>query len=232
MEDSIKRNYTIKDWQPDDRPRERFAKHGPASLSDSELLAIILRTGTREKSAKDVGVELLDKFGGFSSLEKLNVSDLSKIKGIGMTKAITLAAVFEIARRIKAAPFDSKKVIRTPEDVTEHYIPLMRGLVIEEFRVLLMSTANQIIKDVTISKGTLNASIVHPREVFKAAVSVSAASIILLHNHPSGNPNPSKEDIRITKQLVEAGKIMDIKIYDHLIIAGDGFYSFARYGLI
>lgn len=232
MDELIRRNYTIKDWQPDDRPRERFVKHGPSSLSDSELLAIILRTGTREKSAKDVGVELLDRFGGFSSLEKLSVSELNKIKGIGLTKAITLAAVFEIARRIKAAPFGSKKIIRCPEDVTEHYIPQMRGLVVEEFRVLMMNTANQIIKDVIISKGTLNASIVHPREVFKEAVSVSAASIILLHNHPSGNTNPSKEDLKITQQLVEAGKLMDIKIYDHIIIAGDDFYSFARNRLI
>jgi len=223
---------TIKDWQPDDRPRERLKQKGPASLSDSELLAIILRTGTKEMNAKEVGAELLKKHGNFSDLEKLDLTDLNKIKGIGPTKAITLSAVFEIARRIKAAPFNKKKVIRAPEDVAEEYIPKLRSLVQEEFRVLLLSTANTIIKEVVVSRGSLNASIVHPREVFKPAVIESAASIILMHNHPSGNPNPSKEDIKITKQLAEAGRLMDIGIFDHIIIAGDDFYSFARNGII
>jgi len=223
---------TIKEWQPDDRPRERLQQNGPGTLSNSELLAIILRTGTKDMNAKEVGADLLEKYGNFSDLEKLSLTDLNKIKGIGPTKAITLSAVFEIARRIKAAPFNQRKVIRTPEDIAEEYITKLRSLVQEEFRVILLSTANTVIKEVVVSRGSLNASIVHPREVFKPAVIESAASIILMHNHPSGNPNPSKEDIKITKQLAEAGKLIDINIFDHIIIAGNDFYSFARNGLI
>jgi DNA repair protein RadC len=222
----------IKDWQPDDRPRERLLKHGSASLSDSELLAIILRTGTKDISAKDLGVKLLRQFGDFASIEKIDISDLMKIKGIGKTKAITLAAVFEIARRTKIIPFERKKIIRQPDDVAQIFIHKLGNLATEEFHVVLLSTANTMIKDVLVSKGSLNASIVHAREVFKPAISEMAAAVILVHNHPSGNPQPSAEDKKITKRLIEAGKLLDINVFDHLIIAGENYYSFAADGEI
>lgn len=220
----------IKDWQEDDRPRERLLKHGPGSLSDSELLAIILRTGTKKMNAKQLGEALLEHFGKFPQLEKSDIADIMKIKGIGEAKAITLSAVFEIARRTKAQPFERNKIVRSPEDISKIYIPKLRNLQTEEFRVILLSAANVIIKDVQVSGGTLNASIVHPREVFKKAISAMAASIILLHNHPSGNPEPSQEDIKITKQLVDAGNLLDIKVIDHIIIAGENYYSFVSNG--
>jgi DNA repair protein RadC len=231
MENENKKK-TIKEWRPDEQPRERLLKFGPKVLSDSELLAIILRTGTRSSSAKDIGNEILDKFGAFSELEKCTIGQLSKINGIGPTKAITLAAVFEIAARIKTAPFDEKKIIRSPQDLADFYILRFRALEVEEFHVLLLNTSNQVKKDILISTGTLNASIVHPRDVFRQAVIENAASVILLHNHPSGNPTPSKEDISLTKQIVEAGKMMNISVFDHLIVAGDDYYSFAKNGLI
>ena len=231
MEEAITKR-SIKDWRPDEQPRERLMKYGPKVLSDSELLAIILRTGTKSKSARDMGGQLLDKFGNFSNLERCSVGQLSSVKGIGPAKAVTLAAVFEIAARIITAPFDERKIIRSPQDVADFYIPRFRSLQVEEFTVLLLNSSNQVKKEARISTGTLNASIVHPREVFRNAVIENAASVILLHNHPSGNPNPSKEDINITKQIVDAGNIVDIKVFDHIIIAGDSFYSFAKNGLI
>ncbi len=224
-----KKYRTIKNWQPDDRPRERLLKNGPASLSDSELLAIILRTGTKEVSAKDLGAELLHQFGDFASIEKVDISDIMKIKGIGKTKAITIAAVFEIARRTKITPFERKKIIHSPKDIASRFIPRLGNLPTEEFHVVLLSTANTVIKDVMISKGTLNGSLVHSREVFKPAISEMAASVILVHNHPSGNIQPSESDKKITKQLVKAGKLLDIKVLDHLIIAGNNYYSFASH---
>jgi DNA repair protein RadC len=227
-----KNNKTIKDWQPDDRPRERLLKHGASSLSDSELLAIILRTGTKEMTAKDMGMLLLERYGEFSGIEKLDIADLIKIKGIGKTKAITLAAVFEIARRTKAAPFNKNKEIKNPSDIARAYIPKMQSLRTEEFHVLLLSTANIIIRDVVISRGGLNSTVVHPREVFKNAISEMAAAVILLHNHPSGNLSPSQNDINITKQLTDAGKVIGIPVFDHIIIGGNDFYSFKANGLI
>ncbi len=221
-----KRNKTIKDWQPDDRPRERLLKHGASSLSDSELLAIILRTGTKEMTAKDLGMLLLEKYGRFSGIERLDISDLIKIKGIGRTKAITLAAVFEIARRTGAPEFERHKTIKSSNDIADIYIPKMRALKTEEFHVLLLSTANIIIKDVLISRGSIFSTVVHPREVFKEAISEMAAAIILLHNHPSGNIQPSTADINKTKQMVDTGILLEIPVLDHIIIGGNSHYSF------
>jgi len=223
---------TIKEWQPDDRPRERLLKHGSGSLSDSELLAIILRTGTKEMTAKDLGVLLLEKFGKFSHLERLDIAELMTVKGIGKTKAITLAAVFEIARRTSAQEFERHNIIRTADDIANIYIPKMRALKTEEFHVLMLSTANIIIKDVVISRGGLNSTVVHPREVFKKAITEMAASVIIMHNHPSGNTAPSQNDINITNQLKDSGKLLGIPVIDHIIIAGNSFYSFKTHGLL
>lgn len=219
-------NYkSIKEWREDERPRERLLQHGAQSLSDAELLAIFLGTGTRGTSAIDVARNLLQNIGKLNALPSKSASELQKVKGVGKAKAITLLAAIELSRRIEAAPFHEKKVIRSPQDVASYYIPRLRGAQTESFRVLLLNSANQVFKEIIVSTGSLNASIVHPREVFKHAITESAASIILMHNHPSGNTEPSREDIAITKQLVEAGKIIDIKVLDHLIIAGEEFTS-------
>jgi DNA repair protein RadC len=223
---------SIRYWKEDERPRERLILHGAESLSDSELLAILINTGTTGFSALDAAREMLEQYSTITNLVSCDISELKKIKGVGPAKAVKLTAAFEIARRIKAEPFSKKKIFRTPEDVAQHYIPKFQGERVETFITLLLNSSNQVFREDEVAKGTLNSSIVHPREVFRFAITESAAGIILIHNHPSGNSEPSKEDLLITKQLVEAGKIIDIRVLDHIIIAGDSFTSFAQKGII
>jgi DNA repair protein RadC len=201
-------------------------------LSDAELIAILLRTGTKEKSVVSIGQELLSK-ENLATLASKSVAALQKNKGIGKDKAATLAAAFEIARRILSQQKTlSDKKITSPQDIAEEFIPILRDEIKEQFIVVCLSTSNKIIRKEIISIGNLNSSIVHPREVFKVAVENNAASIILIHNHPSGNPEPSSEDISITKKLVEAGKMMEIPVYDHIIIAGNNYTSFVERRII
>ncbi len=223
---------SIREWREDERPRERMMAHGSKTLSDTELLAILLGTGTRGMSAVDTARELLSKFGELNQLLHRDSSELASVKGIGQAKALTLSAAFELSRRVESAPFSSRQVIRSAKDVALYYIPRLRGLLKESFRVLLMNSANQVFREVIVSEGSLNASIVHPREVFRCAISESAASIIVLHNHPSGNTEPSREDLAITKQLRESGAIIDIKLLDHIIIAGESYTSLAERQLL
>lgn len=222
----------IRDWREDERPRERLLKHGANTLSDAELLAILIRTGAKSFSALDAARTLLEKYENVSNIATCDISQLKKIRGIGATKAITLAASFELGKRIQSGAFIFDKPMNNPDDIANYYIPKFRGARKETFKTLLLNSSNIIFREVLISEGTLSASIVHPREVFRIAITESAAGIILMHNHPSGNREPSREDITVTKQLVEAGKLIDIKILDHIIIAAESFYSFARMGLI
>ena len=195
-------------------------------MSDAELIAILLRTGTKDKSVVSLSQELLSK-ENLATLASKSVAALQKNKGIGKDKAATLAAAFEIARRILSQQKTlSDRKITSPQDIAEEFIPILRDEIKEQFIVVCLSTSNKIIRKEIISVGNLNSSIVHPREVFKVAVENNAASIILIHNHPSGNPEPSNEDISITKKLVEAGKMMEIPVFDHIIIAGNNYTSF------
>jgi len=221
-------------WPEDERPREKLMKHGAASLSDSELLAILINTGSGKLSALDLAKKLLREYRSLRNLSGLSVADLKqqKFKGIGKVKAAKLAAAFEIARRLASAPKDDTAPIRTPNDVARRYGAQLRDLQQEVFMVLCLSSSNKIIQERTITKGLLNSSLTHPREVFREAILENAASVILLHNHPSGNKEPSREDIQITKQLVEAGKIIGIEVHDHIIIAGDDYTSMMERGLI
>ena len=221
---------SIKQWREDDRPRERLKKHGASALSDSELLAILIRTGLKGYSAIDLARDLIARFSNLSSLSSCDYSEFRKIKGLGETKAVTLAAAFELGKRCLSEPFELFKKIQSPKDIVGHYIPKLRNEKSENFRILLLNSSNKAYREVIVSKGILNASLVHPREVFKIAISESANSIILLHNHPSGNPEPSQEDFHITRQLVEAGEIIGIRIFDHIIVAGNSYYSFAEMG--
>ncbi len=232
-QDTSKEHYrSIRYWKEDERPRERLQRHGSHSLSDAELLAILISSGTKGFSALDAARKMLDDYFSLTNLSACDLSEIKKVKGLGLAKATKLAAAFELAKRIKAEPFSPKKIFRGPEDVAGYYITRFFGERVEIFKILLLSSANQIIREAEISKGTLNSSVVHPREVFRLAITESAAAIILIHNHPSGNSEPSKEDILITKQITEAGKIIDIKVLDHIIIAGDSFTSFAQKGLL
>jgi DNA repair protein RadC len=220
---------TVKELPLDDRPREKLLLRGAQSLSDAELVAILLRTGKKGKSVIEIARELISSEGNLAMLATRTVDSLQKISGIGKDKAATLAAAFELSRRILSQPkWFSNKKITSPQDVAEIFIPILRDDNKEKFIVVCLNSANKIIKHETISVGNLNSSVVHPREVFKVAIDNSSASIILIHNHPSGNPEPSNEDIRITKKIVETGKIMDIPVFDHLIIAGETYTSFVE----
>jgi DNA repair protein RadC len=223
----------VKELPVDDRPREKLILRGVQSLTDAELIAILLRTGTKGKSVIEVAQELVQKSGGLNNLTSKTAEAIQKQVGIGKDKAATLLAAFEISRRadFKKKLFSIKKII-SPADIAEIFIPMMRDKVKEEFYVICLNTANKITKMELISVGNLNASVVHPREVFKAAIENNAAHIILLHNHPSGNTAPSNEDIELTRQMVEAGKVMNIHVFDHLIIAGNKYVSFVEERII
>ena len=202
---------------------------GPQNLTDAELLAILLRTGTKGKSVLGIAQEIINKEVNLSVLASRSLDSLTKIPGIGKDKAATLLAAFEISRRILSqSKLFSDKKISSPKDVAEIFIPLLRDELKEKFIVVCLNSANRIIKQETISIGNLNSSVVHPREIFKVAIDSLAASIILIHNHPSSNPDPSNEDISITKKITESGKIMDIPVFDHIIIAGSTYTSFVE----
>jgi DNA repair protein RadC len=224
--------YKITQWPKNERPRERLLQHGPQHLTEAELLGILLGKGTKKKTAIDLARELLNQYESLQRLFSCSPSELTTIKGIGSAKAAILSAAFELVRRIQSQKSPGKPCFRRSSDVADHYLPLMRDLRKEVFKVLLLSRANRFIKEVFISEGTLDASIVHPRDVFREALLEPAAGIILIHNHPSGNPSPSEEDLRITKQLVEAGRLLGIKVYDHIILAGESYRSLADEGLI
>ena len=206
---------------------------GPQNLSDAELLAILLRTGMKGKSVLTIAQEIINKEKNLSNLASRSLDSLTKEAGIGKDKAATLLAAFEMSRRIQSqSKISSNKKITSPQDIAEIFIPILRDEVKEKFIVVCLNSSNKVIKNETISIGNLNSSVVHPREIFKVAIDSLSASIILIHNHPSGNPEPSNEDISITKKIVEAGKIMDIPVFDHIIIAGDTFTSFVEKRLL
>jgi DNA repair protein RadC len=224
---------TVKDLPIDDRPREKLLLRGAQSLTDAELLAILLRTGTKGKSVIAMAQEIINKENNLAQLASRSISDLIKTSGIKKDKAATLLAAFEISRRILSqTKWTSEKKITSPADVAEIFIPILRDEVKEKFLVVCLNSANKIIRYETISIGNLNSSVVHQREIFKTAIENNSASIILIHNHPSENPEPSNEDISITKKIVEAGRIMDIPVFDHIIIAGSSYTSFVERRLI
>ena len=222
----------ITDWPKEERPREKLMAHGASGLSDAELLAILIRTGAGNITAVDVAKRLLIDYQSLDRLASRSIQDLRQFKGLGNAKSITLIAAFELGRRSASLQRPEKKQISSPEDIVRYYQPLMRDLKQEQFRIILLDSANHRLADQVITTGILNSSLVHPREVFRRAIAEPAASIILLHNHPSGNPEPSAEDIQITRQLVEASKIIGIPVHDHIIIALDSFTSFAERGLL
>ncbi|HEX7785217.1 MAG TPA: DNA repair protein RadC [Methylomirabilota bacterium] len=219
-------------WPVEDRPRERLYHKGAESLADAELLAIQLGSGLAGRSAMDMARELLTRYGSLSELAGRGVAELGAIRGIGPVKAVRLAAVFEITRRLRSRNGHARAVLGSPEQVFARYGPLMEDLKKEVFRVALLDAQNGLLRDVVISEGTLSASLVHPREVFKPAILESAASIILVHNHPSGDPTPSREDLRLTRQLVDCSELLDLRIHDHVIIGRERFISLAQRGAL
>ncbi|CAN7303131.1 DNA repair protein RadC [Bacillus sp. MCCB 382] len=222
----------IRDFPQDERPRERMIQSGAASLSNQELLAILLRTGTKSESVLQLSNRLLNQFDGLNLLKDASLEEITKTKGIGLAKAVQIMAAVEFGRRISNLAFDDRYSIRSPEDGANYVMNDMRFLAQEHFVCLYLNTKNQVLHKQTIFIGSLNASIVHPREVFKEAFRRSAASIICIHNHPSGDPTPSREDIEVTKRLVECGRIIGIDILDHLIIGEKKFISLKEKGYL
>lgn len=222
---------SIKDWAPEDRPREKLLTKGIASLGDAELLAILIRSGTRNETAVELSKKILEGTNhNLNELGKKSVYELMKMKGIGKAKAISIVAALEIGKRRKSEEILKKNAIKNCNDVFEIFHPLMCDLITEEFWVLLLNQSNKILSSETISKGGMTSTVVDIRNILRLALEKKAVSIILCHNHPSGNLTPSNEDISITKKLKEAAAIMDISLLDHLIVADSGFYSFAEEG--
>jgi DNA repair protein RadC len=223
----------ITDWAVEDRPREKLIRQGAANLSDAELLAILISSGTREKSAVDLGRELLKCVNNnLNSLGKLSISDIKKIHGIGTARAVTIAAALELGRRRKLAEAPEYLQIKCSKDVADIFQPLLSDLQHEEFWILFLNRSNRVIDRMKLSQGGISGTVTDVRMVMKRAIEFLASGIIVCHNHPSGNLNPSESDSKITKKIKEAGNLMDIQLLDHLIISGKEYYSFADNGLL
>lgn len=220
----------IRDVHSADRPRERLINQGATSLSNQELIAIMLRTGTRQESVLHLANRVLHHLEGIQQLKDASIEELTSINGIGQAKAVQLLAAVELGRRLSSKQTDAKYTIRSPKDAASYLMADMTSLKQEHFVVLFLNIKNQVLHRQTIFVGSLNASIVHPREIFREAVRRSAASIVCAHNHPSGNPAPSPEDIAVTKRLMEAGSIVGIELLDHLIIGDHQFISLNEKG--
>lgn len=215
----------------EERPREKMILNGASSLSDAELLAILIRTGTKELNAIQLGQAIIDKADNIRYLRDLTYEELKSINGIGPTKALQIKAALELSNRI-ASYKPQKYKIKNPWDIYKYYMESLRYQYKEIFKVVLLNTKNEIITDVDISMGTLNSSLVHPREVFREAIRRSSNKIILLHNHPSGNCEPSKEDKNVTNRLKDCGELIGIEVIDHIIIGDGVYFSFKENMLI
>ncbi|MEZ4698133.1 MAG: DNA repair protein RadC [Rhodothermales bacterium] len=226
----------ISEWQVADQPRDKIFQIGSGRMSDAELVGLVLGSGVRTRNgslnAIDLARQLLNRFGSLHGLSLRDAREFATVEGVGQARAAQLAAVLEIARRIEAHPGVPRVQVCSPEDVVSVFGPGMRSLQNEIFRVVLLNTANYIISERTISEGGLAASIVEPRAIFRQAILDNAAAIVCLHNHPSGNPEPSQEDIRVTRQLVHAGQVMGVPLHDHIIIAGKRYTSLAERGYV
>ena len=223
----------ISEWAVEDRPREKLIQKGTASLSDAELLAILISSGTKEKSAVDLGRELLALVNNnLNSLGKLSINDLTKLHGIGSARAVTIAAALELGRRRKLAEAPELPQIKCSKDVSDIFQPLLSDLAYEEFWILFLNRSNRVINRMKLSQGGISGTVTDVRLVLKKAIEYLASGIILCHNHPSGNLNPSESDSNITRKIKEAGNLMDIQLLDHLIISDKDYYSFADNGLI
>ena len=225
-------SYPITEWPESDRPREKLLDSGPESLTDAELLAIVLRTGdgTSGRTALDHARYLMKKFKNFRGLSSAETAELRSLKGIGPAKVATIKAVMEISRRYATERFEPGETFKCSKDVFFHFHERLKDKKKEYFLILLMDSKNRAIKEVEVSIGILGSSLVHPREIFRPAIREAAASVILVHNHPSGDPMPSREDEEITHRLVKAGALLGLEILDHIIIGQERYFSFADKG--
>lgn len=213
----------IKDLPEQNRPRERFLKYGPETLSDAELFAIILRTGTSGENVIDMANRLIKEYG-LNNLFECSLKELQKIKGIGPDKGMQILAMAELGKRYNSSKQTIKK-ISGPKDVFDLFHERLKNEKQENFYIVMLNTHNNIIAEHLVSKGTLDTSILHPREIFKPAIKNSSSKIVLVHNHPSGDPTPSREDLEITKIIIDSGDLLGIKVIDHIIIGKEDYWS-------
>ena len=211
-------NPRIKDMAAKDRPRERLVLEGADALSNAELIAILLRTGLKGYSAIHIAQQLLAKFGTLDGLARAPLEELRQVKGVGRDKAVTLKAAFTLARKMAAEMRAEAPLLDTPERIADLLREESRPQDVEQFRVVLLNTRRRLIGLETISQGTLDTLLVHPREVFKRAIAANASAVVLVHNHPSGDPTPSEADIKVTRDLIRAGQLLKIEVLDHVII--------------
>jgi DNA repair protein RadC len=233
MENFNKPSTSIKNWAADDRPREKLLSKGAATLSNSELIAILINNGSKDKSAVDLAKEVL-RLGSdnLNELGKLSLKDFQKIKGIGIAKAIAIAAALELGRRRQAAATLDKPVVQSSKDIAQYLKALLKDFTYEVFAVLFLNQANKINHFEIISRGGITGTVADPRIILKKALEVDATSIVLSHNHPSGSLKPSKADEALTQKIKEAARYFDIKVIDHIIVSEEGFYSFADEGIL
>jgi len=225
---------TIKDWPEEDRPREKLLTKGSHSLTETELLAIILRNGNAStgESAIDHARLLLNQFGGLKGIDDASVGEIRAVKGIGPAKVAQLKACLEIGKRIGSQKWDTGQPLHSAEEVYQHFRENLGREKREQFYVVLLNNKNRKIREVKVSEGSLTASLVHPREVYNPVIRESAAAVIFVHNHPSGDPAPSPEDIDITKRLKEVGDVMGVRVLDHVVIGHDRYFSFNDKGML
>src|SRR5512135_3571635 len=223
--------YTIKDMSIDERPRERLARLGPQSLSTAELLAILLRVGVKGETAVQVGQRLLQTHGGISGIHRATFDELSRQKGVKLAKAAQIKAAIELGRRLVQESPEEHPAVHTPTDAAELVMYEMGALEQEELRVLLLDTRNRVSHIETVYRGSVNSSQVRIAEIFKAAIRRNASNIIVVHNHPSGDPSPSPDDVAITRAILQAGELLDVKLLDHIIIGSGRFVSLKERGL-
>ena len=226
--------YPIKDWPEEDRPREKLLARGAEALSEAELLALLLRTGNAStgESAVDHARLLLKHFESLKGIDDASIRELRAIKGIGPAKSAGLKACMEIARRLRQKKWEVGDALRSSEDVFRHFADRLAKEKREIFYVVLLNNKNRKIREVKISEGSLTASLVHPREVYNPVIRESAAAVIFVHNHPSGDPAPSPEDMEITRRLKEVGEVMGIRVLDHVVVGHDRYFSFSDKGML
>jgi len=223
--------FTVHDMPRQERPRERLQRLGPDALSSQELLALIIGRGVAKRSVLDIAHELMRKFGSVHSMSRATIEELSAIKGIGTAKAAQIKAAFELAKRQDLEKDIPLYTVNNPQTLVKAIRASIQDKAKEHFKLVILNTRNRVTGIIPISVGTLNASLVHPREVFKEAIRGSAASVILVHNHPSDDLEPSEEDIKLTRRMVEAGNIMGIEVLDHIIITRKNYLSLKSRGL-
>ncbi len=231
--DAAMKSLTIRELPRSDRPRERLIDLGASALGTAELLAIVLGAGGAGRSAIRLGQEVLAESGG--SLRRIGmrpVVALTGVRGVGMARAVTVHAALELGRRMAAEAREDGAPVRSPRDVVAVFAPKLEDSPVEEFHVAVLDSQHRLERDVTVTRGILNSSLVHPREVFRQAIAERAAAIVLVHNHPSGDPTPSADDRAVTEQLVAAGRLLDIPVHDHVIIGRGRYTSFAEAGLL